>query len=118
MIIVLDGERPVSWNTMYSGAHWGKRKDRADSAHAAVHYALSILEEPVKLFDGRVHITVRAYFKHRPLDPCNITAKLYIDGLHKIVIEDDTMEYVASVTTESHIDKDNPRVEMEIVPEE
>ncbi len=117
MIIVLPGERPVSWNKLYSGMHWGDRKDLATTLHELVFYAIrEETAEPV-MYEKRVRITVRAYFKNRPLDPCNIPAKIYIDGLLGVLIEDDSMKYVAGVTTESYVDKDRPRVEVEIVEE-
>lgn len=117
MIITLHGERPLSWNTLYSGGHWGRRKLEADRVHLAVKMQVDESCPDVEPFDSRVHITIRAYFKSRPLDPCNITAKIYIDGLHGIIIHDDTMEHVAGVTTMSFVDKENPRVEIEVVPE-
>jgi hypothetical protein len=114
MIITLEGERPRTWNSFYSGKHWAKRKEYADRTHAIVLAAILEQHPNVEPFNERVRITVRSYFENRPQDPCNITAKIYIDGLHGRIIHDDTMEYVASVTTESHIDKDNPRIEIEI----
>ena len=117
MILILDGERPISWNVLYSGKHWGARKKYADEIHEKVFYTIrESYADPIP-FDSRVHITVRAFFNKSPLDPCNIPAKIYIDGMHGLIIHDDTMEYVASVTTESHMDKENPRVEIEIVRE-
>jgi len=102
---------------LYSGGHWGRRKTEASRVHPAVKEQVEESYPDAKPFDCRVHITIRAYFKSRPLDPCNITAKLYIDGLHGIIIHDDTMEYVAGVTTMSFVDKENPRLEIEVTPE-
>lgn len=111
MIITLPGERPISWNKLYAGTHWAKRKKAADEAHSLVHANIGAW---VKTFSVPVEITVTAWFKHRPLDADNICAKLYIDGLIGTVIHDDKPEFVRSVTTVSHIDKDRPRVEIEI----
>ena len=110
MKIILDGERPWSWNKMYAGVHWSKRKAEADRIHALVYYSINCKEGYLE----RVDIRVTAYFKNRPLDPDNITSKFYIDGLVGNVIEDDTREFVRRVTTQSEIDKENPRVEIEI----
>ena len=114
MLIVLEGERCWSWNKLYAGTHWSKRSAEAGRVHQLVHLAVKSYDRNIRPFDYRVAITVRAFFDKRPLDPCNIPAKLYIDGLLKLVIHDDNMKYVRSVTTESHIDKKNPRVEIEI----
>jgi Holliday junction resolvase RusA-like endonuclease len=114
MIIVLKGERPVSWNRLNARLHWTKRKELVDRAHMIVLAAILDQHPDVEPFNTRVRITVRSYFKNRPTDPDNICDKLYIDGLRGRVIHDDTMQYVAGVTTESYIDKDNPRLEIEL----
>lgn len=114
MVIVLKGERPITWNKFYAGKHWGVRRTLADEIHLRVQYAVLEQFPGVTPFERRVHITMRAYFDMRPLDCCNLPAKLYIDGLHGRVITDDSPKYVASVTTESLVDKENPRVEIEI----
>lgn len=108
--LILPDERPQSWNTFYSGTHWSNRRDEAERVHQLVGLcagAASVAEQPVD-------ITVTAYFAGRPLDPCNITAKLYIDGLIGKWIKDDSPEFVRSVTTRSRVDKENPRVEIEM----
>jgi len=122
MKIVLNGERPISWNKMYSGMHWTKRKEEADRVHQLVWLAVKgenwfpgwkdTVESGCA---GRVDIHITAYFKNRPQDPDNIASKLYIDGLVGHVIEDDTREFVRKVTVQSEIDKENPRVEIEVV---
>jgi len=119
MKIVLHGERPISWNEMYSGIHWTKRKEEADRVHHLIWVAIQ--EQRLKLqareylvYSQRVDIHVTAYFKCRPQDPDNICSKMYIDGLIGDVIVDDTREFVRKVTVQSEIDKDNPRVEIEI----
>ena len=120
MKIVLQGERPFSWNTFYSGVHWSKRKEEADRVHQLVRF--EIINQRLKYeakdyltYKTRVDIHVTAYFKNRPLDPDNIFIKPYVDGLVGNVIEDDTREFIRIVSSQSEIDKDNPRVEIEIV---
>ena len=108
--LVLEGERPCSWNKFYSGMHWRKRATEADRVHVIVRAAID--PDTVQLFDAPAHITVTAYFKNRPLDPDNICAKLYVDGLTRWLIVDDSPQYVASVTTISRVDKARPRVEI------
>jgi len=118
MKIILEGERPWSWNKMYAGVHWSKRKAEAERVHQLMWLELNgyFPETAVKqkMIKGVVDILVVAYFKNRPQDSDNICSKLYIDGLIGSVIEDDTREFVRRVTTQSEIDKENPRVEIEI----
>ena len=118
MIITLKGERPWSWNKMYAGIHWSKRKEEADRIHELVYYTL---KEEGWMFGegsippvGRVDIHVTAYFRGRPQDSDNICDKFYIDGLIGSVIEDDDRRYVRRCTTQSELDMLNPRVEIEI----
>jgi len=116
MKIILEGERPWSWNLMYGGKHWSKRKEEADRVHELIWATLNsdACEKPKKVMDRVADIFVTAYFKNRPQDSDNICSKLYIDGLIGSVIQDDTREFVRRVTTQSEIDKENPRVEIEI----
>lgn len=117
MLLVLEDERPRSWNAFYSGGHWNERRQYAEAIHQLVDGVVRNVHPSLEPFDCRVHIKVTAYFKSRPQDPDNICSKVYIDGLHGTVIHDDTRKYVASVTTISEVDKQNPRVEILITPE-
>lgn len=111
ILLVLDGERPQSWNKMYSGRHWSKRSKEAKAVHWLVRAAIPRSAQP---FVNAVAITVRAYFNRRPLDADNIVAKLYVDGLCGRLIADDSPKHVRRVTTESRVDRKRPRVEIEI----
>jgi len=110
MIITLDDHRPTSWNKYYSGLHWWERKSLTDEVHSLV---VATLGPEFETFDVPVDIVVTAYFKSHPQDPDNICTKMYIDGLVGRVIHNDTMEYVASVTSRSRKAKEN-RVEIEV----
>lgn len=118
MKIVLKNERPISWNKFYSGMHWKDRKEEADRVHMLVWLELHGYQPETavnpKMFKKKVDIRIVVYFKNRPQDPDNICSKLYIDGLIGNVIENDTRQFVRRVTTQSEIDKDNPRVEIEL----
>lgn len=111
--LTLPSEQPMSWNKMYSGLHWSKRREEAARVHLAVRGALDP-NEP--MFDKAVAITVRAYFRNKrvQLDASNVAAKLYEDGLIGWLIEDDSPKYVRSMTTVSLRDRKNPRVEIQI----
>jgi Holliday junction resolvase RusA-like endonuclease len=117
MKIVLDDVRAKSWNWMYAGTHWKNRSSYAKSVHQLVDAAVRDVDVNITPFECRVHITTIAYFKNRPTDPDNVCDKVFIDGLVGKVIHDDTRQYVASTTTISEIDKDNPRVEIVIEEE-
>lgn len=113
MKITIPNERPISWNKMYSGQHWAVRQAEAERVHLLV---LAHTPPRVEPFKERVDISIVSYFKNRPLDPDNISSKLYIDGLKGRVIRDDTREYIRKVTTQSEVDAKNPRIEIEITP--
>lgn len=112
-VIELPDERPISWNKLYAGVHWRKRKAEADRVHMVVRSALDPESTP---YTVPVSIAVEARFAHHPLDCCNVPAKLYIDGLLGWLIEDDDPRYVSSVTTTSLVDKESPGVRIIVSP--
>ncbi len=111
--LILPKEQPISWNKMYAGQHWSKRHTEAPRVHLAVRVEL---DPDWPMFDTPVAITVTAYFKNKrvQLDASNIPGKLYEDGLIGWLIADDNPQYVRSMTTVSLLDRNNPRVEIEI----
>ena len=112
MKITIPNERPPTWNEMYAGVHWSERRETANAIHWKVLEAVADIE-PVS---HPVCVTVTVFFERRPYDCDNIPAKLYVDGLKKArVIRDDNPGCVRQVTTVSRIDKNYPRVEIEIV---
>jgi len=113
MKIVLEHERPVSWNMAYAGRHWSKRKADADAVHLLVRAAIP---RNARQYSEPVDIVVTAYFASRPLDADNIMAKLYIDGLVGRLLVDDNPKWVRSVKTVSLVDRRRPRVEIDIEP--
>ena len=114
--LVLEGERPKSWNAYWSGVHWTKRKQERDRVHLVVRAMI----DPNKtyMFDVPVHIHINAFFedKRLQLDAGNIANKAYIDALEGWYIENDKPEFVRFVTTGSFIDRERPRLEIEIIP--
>lgn len=111
MIIILENHRPKSWNEFWSGKHWSKRNEWGHVIHALVRGNLS---PDSVIFDKPVSITVMAYFDKHPQDSSNICTKPYIDALIGWLITDDSPKYVPSVTSESYVDKLNPRVVIEV----
>lgn len=109
MKIVLEGERPISWNKYYAGSHWSKRAKEAERVHWLVAEQLT----GVRPFTEPVNISITAYFKGVPQDCDNICAKVYIDALKGKIIKDDNPQFVESVTTRS-VKAKSPKLEIEI----
>ena len=112
MKIVLDGERPFSWNKYWSGMHWSKRSAEKDRVKLLVR---SELEPSVQMFTDPVEIHVRAFFKGNVQDCSNVCIKPYEDALIGWLIEDDSPAHVTAVRVESHKHNKRPRVEIEIL---
>ncbi len=109
--IVLIDERPESWNTL-KRLHWRKWHDEVERVKWLV---LAALGGQAHAISGRVAITVTVYYKARPHDASNIPAKLYEDGLVAAgLLTDDSPAYVTRMTTVPMIDRQRPRVEIEI----
>ena len=109
LTIVLEGEKPSSWNDFYSGKHWSVRKEEADRVHGLVRSALPM---PCPKF-AQCHVEFVAYFKdntRRDLD--NICTKLYTDGLVGHVIDDDRYTILKRLTVSAEVDKKRPRLEI------
>jgi hypothetical protein len=113
VLIVLEGERPISTNDYYTGKHWSVRS--AETNRVKLLMREQIDPNTVRMFDGRVDITMTAYFKGNTQDSGNVSSKPYIDALIGWYIGDDSIQYVRRVSTESRKDNDSPRVEIEIV---
>lgn len=115
VLIVLEGERPLSWNKYWSGMHWSKRSAEKERVKMLVR---AEIDPNCQMFDQPVEIRVKAFFKGRQQDCSNICVKPYEDALIGWLIKDDSPNYVQRVTTESHKDNKRPRIEIEIVKAE
>lgn len=112
MMFVMRIPIKVTANKIYAGVHWAVRKKLVDEYHQAITN-LGLVDK----FDLPVRLVVRFYFKNRPLDVsnCFFMVKCIEDGLVRCgVLVDDTPEHVKSITCSSLVDKENPRVEVEI----
>jgi len=112
MMITLAGERPKSLNQYWAGMHWTKRKKEADRVHQLV---LRSVPHDAVMFNSPVFIVIHAYFKNRPFDADNIVAKPYIDALKGRLLREDDKRFVRGVMLYPYVDKENPRLEIEIV---
>jgi len=102
-----------------TGLSGGIRRDEADRVHDLVYLELKRMFAPecdvfVIETECRVDVHITVYFKNRPLDPDNICSKMYIDGLVPTLLDNDTRNEIRQVTVQSEIDRDNPRLEIEI----
>lgn len=97
-IITLHDERAPSWNKLYVQGHWSQRKRLVDEIKWKMRAAMDA--EPT-MHAGPVHITVTAVYKRSPVDCDNVAAKIFVDALKGLVIADDDIRYVESVTTVS-----------------
>ncbi len=110
-IIILEGERPLSWNDLYGGKHWSYRTVHAARAH---HLVRACLDPELPPFSKPVKITFTCYFDRRPQDASNLCVKIYEDGLIGWYLVNDGPEYVSEVVTRSRLDPLRPRVEIEL----
>lgn len=109
--IVLIDERPKSWNVL-KRLHWREWQDEVERVKRLIVSALGGIRQPI---GGKVKITVTAYYKSRPHDASNVPAKLYEDGLIAAgLLTDDNPAFVDEMTTRSRIDRERPRVEIEL----
>jgi len=114
--IVLQDAAPVNWNPTYAGQHWSKRVEHADRVRIEVMAALHELAIWPEPFTGPVHIIVAAYKSGRKMDADNVGAKWYVDALKMNgLIADDNPDCVWAVTTISRVDRDNPRIEIDVM---
>lgn len=98
---------------MYSGKHWSVRKAEADRVHRIVR---GHIDPDWPMFTSQVEIEMKVYFKNRrvQLDWSNIPVKMYEDALIGWLIEDDKPQYVRGGRIVSLIDREAPRVEIEV----
>lgn len=111
MKIVLQGEHPITNNKFFSGIHHTKRTARKNDAKWVL---LAAIPPDAEMIEGKVHITITSFFDAHPIDADNVCVKYYIDGLKGRIIPNDDIRYVMAVTSIVCIDKDNPRVEIEV----
>ena len=104
----------LSANLIYGGRHWILRKKDADAYHGIIKDACSLLE-PVRGYP--VVIDIVFHFANRPLDcsNCLYMTKLIEDGLIKCgILEDDGFGFVKTIVISTGVDKQNPRIEIDI----
>jgi Holliday junction resolvase RusA-like endonuclease len=109
--IVLMDERPKSWNVL-KRLHWRQWQKEVERCKWLMIEALG---GHCSAVSGRVRITVTAYYTSKPHDASNVPGKLYEDGLVAAgLLTDDNPTFVDEMVTRSRVDRDRPRVEIEI----
>lgn len=112
--LVLEGERPPSWNTLWSQGHWTRRKELKDRCRLATLAAID--PGAAFIYPTPVRIHVRVYYKGRRSDWDNVCVKPYQDALIGVYLEDDNPQHVVGGSIAVYYDKANPRMEIDIVP--
>lgn len=98
MDIIIPEHRGISWNKFYDSPHWTVRAKFSKDTHWLVR---SCLPEQYEMFTVPVNIKIQAHYMHHPTDSDNLCAKIYIDGLKGLVIEDDDPRWLHDVSTRS-----------------
>lgn len=80
-------------NRVYSGAHWSIRKRQAAEVHALVKAAIRKQNRNVRKFSEPVTVCIW-YNSRLDIDNHGYLAKLIIDGMKGVLIEDDDRRYV------------------------
>ena len=80
-------------NRVYSGAHWSVRKRQAAEVHALVKAAIRKQNRNVRKFSESVTVCIW-YNSRLDIDNHGYLAKLIIDGMKGVLIEDDDRRYV------------------------
>lgn len=120
LTLILEGERPVSWNKFWQQRHWSERSREKNRVALLVRAAL-----PQAVLDGedwplrksceeRPEIVITAYMARPLIDVDNLCTKVYVDALKGWVIEDDDPAHVAAVIPRVVVDRTWPRIEIKI----
>lgn len=84
-----------SWglNKIYSGSHWNDRKKQAQTVHMLVRSAIRKQVRGVQMF--RVPVSISIWYNSRlDIDNHGYIAKMIIDGMKGILIQDDDRRFV------------------------
>lgn len=88
--------RPTSeWgmNKVYAGKHWNERKTQAAQVHLMVRTAIRRQIRTVQKFQKPVTVTI-LYNSRLDIDNHGYLAKMIIDGMKGLLIEDDNRKFV------------------------
>lgn len=88
-------------NKIYAGTHWDERKQQAQQVHLLVRAAIRKQNRSVRIFKHPVRVRIR-YNSRLDIDNHGYLAKLIIDGMKGILIEDDDRRYVKALDQGFH----------------
>lgn len=114
--LIIDNERPESWNDVIK-CHHTKRSEYRDKWLEAVKYCA--YAQKIKPITKLVDIYVSAYMDTRGYDSDNIVIKYMIDALrHCNILKNDTNKHIRwsatrTVSIKNHSEK--PRIEIKII---
>ena len=96
-------EKALSWNALYKGVHWQKRRQLVAGVLGSTLAAIGPCQVE-NHFDRPVKVWIAALRKDRRyvLDPDNIVAKIYIDAVKNLGwLQDDTPDQISEVLLRS-----------------
>ena len=88
-------------NQVYSGKHWSIRKEQAAQVHLLVRSAIRRQNRSVRKFQHPVNVRI-SYNSRLDIDNHGYLAKLIIDGMKGVLLEDDDRRFVKSLTQSFH----------------
>ena len=80
-------------NKVYAGKHWNERKEQAAVIHLMVRSAIKKQLGTVQMFQKPVTVTI-LYNSRLDIDNHGYLAKMIIDGMKKLLIQDDNRKFV------------------------
>lgn len=106
--------------TFLVGLNWYRNAHHRISNTVKHHYHELVAEQIKDKKFNKIRLHYRVYVARNGTDGHNIRSvieKFFLDGLvdHGSIADDNTQEYVMGDTTEYFIDKDFPRIEIEII---
>ena len=106
-----------SWNTIYAGIHWAKRKQMVDTIHELVQWEVYQIRNKPKLPFKKVKINATTYFKgNKRHDIDNLCLKPYIDGLvHAKVVRDDNYKIIPELNIKLINNSNKNIVKLELI---
>lgn len=88
-------------NKIYTGQHWSARKAQAQEVHLLVRAAIRRQAPRARRFREPVQVVLR-YNSRLDIDNHGYLAKLIIDGMKGLLIEDDDRHHVSALVQEFH----------------
>lgn len=102
-----------SWNEIYVGVHWRKRKQIRDLWHDLVIYALQNQpQEKIPANAYPLHMVVDCYRRKRLFDCSNLCIKVAEDALIERVIPNDSPRFISGITLFSRKGQDRTTIKL------